>query len=233
MRFHTAEPLTHPPLLALKPASGQAFSALAASLPLGNRAVELALSPRPLDGRDALQVPVGPSGFLLGMTVTGVPLLGQFTDAVRFTRVGIHADDEVVVQLVLRAAATGATVLVHTDRPQVWEPVCGDRITLAGAEKTRIPTIVVYDGEDTQSPVISGGERGHAAVALGATPPANADVVITQTSREQIGFSTPDLANVKLTIMRPRNEAQFLAHLRRPAAETPAGRRLFGGHDRF
>lgn len=60
VRFHTAAPLTHPPLLALRPVAGQAFDALLASLPLANRSLRLqAMQRRPsIDGE--LRIPAGP-----------------------------------------------------------------------------------------------------------------------------------------------------------------------------
>jgi hypothetical protein len=49
-------------------------------------------------------------------------------------------------------------------------------------------------------------------------PTGEADVVLTQISAGQIQLTTPRLADVPLTILRPRNETQFLAHLRGPAS---------------
>src|SRR5262249_52967821 len=103
VRVHTKAPQTHPPLSTLHSVPGQAFSALMASLPLGQRSVRLELSARALASR-ALAVPVGPSGFLHGMDERdGVPFLMSWTDPLKFMRVAIAASLDVVESLILRA----------------------------------------------------------------------------------------------------------------------------------
>ena len=130
VRFHTTAQLTHPPVLALQPVWGQAFSALVASLPLGNRALALQTSARALDAAP-LEILLAPAGFMIGTTTrTGLPMLLSLHDPLRLTRVGLSAELSVVQQLVLRATATGSTVLVHTGRPQAWRPICGEHIVL-------------------------------------------------------------------------------------------------------
>lgn len=214
VRFHTSAPLTHPPLLALRPVAGQAFDALLASLPLGNRALRLQMSQRRL--RDAeLQIPVGPTGPILGMTVTGLPFLMPVTDALAASRLTIDADLEVVVPLLLRASAAGAVVLIHTGRPEVWLPLCDPdaRISVAGATAPhREPTLIVVDGESQE---IAGGQRGQTLVFLSGSPTTKdaSDLVVTQTSYDEVTVSTPAIRAIPLTLMRPRNEAQFLSHL--------------------
>jgi type VII secretion protein EccE len=223
VRLHTTTPLPHPPLLALHPVSGQAFSALLASLPLGNRSLVLPLSPKPLPAKSptgsrtsrTLAVPVGPSGFLFGMTLAGVPFLMSITDPLKFTRLAINADIDVVESLLLRATAAGGTALVHTDRPELWAPICDDRIMLAGRTEPRVtPTLVAADGETAQRLLATSGERGHTLIAITPTPPVDSDIVITQISPAEIVLTTPLRRDVSLTIMRPRNETQFLSHLR-------------------
>ena len=215
VRFHTTAQLTHPPLLTLKPVSGQAFSALVASLPLGNRSVVLQMSTRRLDAT-ALELPLAPAGFMIGTTNTGFPLLLALHDPLKLTRVGLCAELAVAQSLVLRATATGSTVLVHTSRPELWAPICGEQILLADrvTDHPGVVTMVVLDGEHAQNPAMAVGERGHTVVSVSATPPGDADVVLAQSSAGQLQLTTPRLADVPLTILRPRNETQFLTHLR-------------------
>lgn len=214
VRFHTAAPLTHPPLLALRPVAGQAFDALLASLPLGNRSLRLQLSQRRLtDGE--LRIPVGPTGPILGMTVTGLPFLMPVTDALAASRMTIDADLDVVVPLLLRASAAGEVVLIHTSRPDVWLPLCDPdaRISVAGAAAPhREPTLIVVDGDSQE---IAGGQRGHTVVFLSGSPSTkeDSDLVVTQNSFDDVTVSTPTIPVIPLTLMRPRNEAQFLSHL--------------------
>ena len=214
VRFHTAAPLPHPPLLALRPVVGQAFDALLASLPLGNRSLRLQMSPRRL-GEGGLRIPVGPTGPILGMTVTGVPFLMPFTDALAAARMTIDADLDVVVPLLLRASAAGEVVLIHTGRPEVWLPLCDPdaRISVAGPSAPhREPTLIVVDGESQD---IAGGQRGHTLVLLSGSPATkeHSDLVVTQNSYDEVTLSTPSIPAIPLTLMRPRNEGQFLSHL--------------------
>ena len=221
VRFHTAAQLMHPPLMMLRPVSGQAFSALLASLPLGNRSVALHLSARRLDPTN-LELPLAPAGFMIGTTSTGYPLLLALHDPLKLTRVGLCAELAVAQSLVLRATATGSTALVHTDRPELWAPVRSDHVLLADqvTDPAEVVTMVVLDGDHAQNPAMAVGERGHTVVSVSATPPADADVVLTQISAGKMQLTTPRLTDVPLTILRPRNETQALAHLRGPESLT-------------
>lgn len=220
LRVHTTTPQHHPPMSVLHSVAGQSFSAMAASLPLGDRSVQMELSPRPLAGAE-LQVPVGPSGFLHGMAErAGVPFLMSWTDPQKFIRVAIAADVDVVAALILRASAAGATAEIHTARPQLWKPICdGVRITL-GREGQRSDdvTLVVADGAEAQHALAASGARGHALVSVtsaGEPLPQDADITIKQVSQRHISVQTPVRNGpITLGIMRPRNEVQSLAHLR-------------------
>jgi hypothetical protein len=225
VRFHTAAPFTHPPLLTLRPMSGRAFSALLASLPLGNRSVALRMSARRLDGSN-LEIPLAPAGFLVGTTATGYPLLLALHDPLALTRVGLCAEPVVAQSFILRATATGSTVLVHTDHPELWAPIRSEHVLLGDQviDHPGMVTMVVLEGSHAQNPAMAVGERGHTVVSVSATPPADADVTLTQNSAGQILLTTPRLSKVPLTILRPRNETQALAHLRDPESLTSAPR---------
>jgi hypothetical protein len=84
--------------------------------------------------------------------------------------------------------------------------------------------MVVLDGDHAQNPAMAVGERGHTVVSVTSAPPVDADLVLTQTSAGQIRLTTPRFADVPLTILRPRNETQFLAHLRGPESLTTVTR---------
>lgn len=220
LRVHTTTPQHHPPMSVLHSVAGQSFSAMAASLPLGDRSVQLELSQRPLASAE-LQVPVGPSGFLHGMAErAGVPFLMSWTDPQKFIRVAIAADVDVVAALILRASAAGATAEIHTARSQLWRPICdGVRITL-GREGQRSDdvTLVVADGTEAQQALAASGARGHALVSVtsaGEPLPQDSDITIKQVSGRHISVQTPVRKTpITLGIMRPRNEVQSLAHLR-------------------
>jgi type VII secretion protein EccE len=217
VRFHTKAQMPHPPILTLRPVLGQSFSALLASLPLGNRSLTLQMSARSLDAVD-LEIPLAPAGLMIGTTNTGFPLLLALHDPLKLTRVGLCAEPAVAQSLVLRATATGSTVLVHTSRPELWAPIRSERILLADrvTDHLGVVTMVVLDGDHAQNMAMAVGERGHTVVSVSSAPPGDADLVLTQTSSGQLQLTTPRFADVPLTILRPRNETQFLAHLRGP-----------------
>jgi hypothetical protein len=87
-------------------------------------------------------------------------------------------------------------------------------------DPAEVVTMVVLDGDHAQNPAMAVGERGHTVVSVSATPPADADVVLTQISAGKMQLTTPRLTDVPLTILRPRNETQALAHLRGPESLT-------------
>lgn len=220
VRVHTSAPLTHPPVSTLQSVPGQAFEALTATLPLGDRSVSLALSARPL-GRAPLAVQVGPTGFLHGMAeLSGVPFLLSWTDPLKFLRIGIAADLDVVEALVLRATSAGATAEIHTVRPAQWQPICDEiRINMARRqERSKTATLIVADGPEPQQVLRESGERGHALVTVmpaGEPLPEDVDIRIRQIGPNRITVETPARPRpVNLGIMRPRNEAHTLAHLR-------------------
>ncbi|MGV2581499.1 type VII secretion protein EccE [Mycobacterium avium] len=220
LRVHTSAPLTHPPVSTLQSVAGQAFEALTATLPLGDRSVSLALSARPL-GRAPLAVQVGPTGFLHGMAeLSGVPFLLSWTDPLKFLRIGIAADLDVVEALVLRATSAGATAEIHTVRPAQWQPICDEiRISMARRqERSKSATLIVADGPEPQQVLRESGERGHALVTVmpaGEPLPEDVDIRIRQIGPNRITVETPARPRpVSLGIMRPRNEAHTLTHLR-------------------
>ena len=220
LRVHTSKPQAHPPLSTLHSVAGQEFSALLASLPLGGRSLALLLSARSLSSRK-LDAPVGPSGFLHGMAErAGVPFLMSWTDPQKFMRVAIAASLDVVESLILRATAAGATAEIHTARAPLWQPICDDiRISLAReGERSDDATLMVADGLEAQKALAASGARGHALISViteGSPMPHDADIKIQQVSSRHITVQTP-VRNREITlgIMRPRNEAQSLAHLR-------------------
>lgn len=233
VRLHTTKPIPHPPLSTLHPVAGQAFSALLATLPLGHRSLRLPLACRPialttsrkvqrLSDRSTLILPVGPSGFIVGMGPSGQPWLMSFLDPLKFSRVAINASIEVVQRLVLRATAAGAQAVVQTDRPEAWERICDERLRLAPrVDQQHGAPLLISDRQSVhEQPAIS-GEKGHGLITVNSANPSESDIVISQTSPTEMLLTTArDEDNdqvarreVLLTIMRPRNESQVLGHL--------------------
>ncbi|MCP9276917.1 type VII secretion protein EccE [Mycolicibacterium arenosum] len=220
VRVHTAAPQPHPPISPLHTVPLQGFAGLAATLPLGARSLELDLPARPLAARP-LDVPVGPAGFLHGMDEReGTPYLISWTDPLKFVHVAIAANLDVVQSLILRATAAGATAEIHTDRTRSWEPIRDHtriRLGQPGVRSDAV-TLIVADGAAPRQALSPVGERGRALVTVvgpGEPMPENADIRIQQTATGHITVMTPvRTGEITLGIMRPRNEAQSLTHLR-------------------
>ncbi len=169
---------------------------------------------------------VGPTGFLHGMAeLSGVPLLLNWTDPLKFVRVAIAADLDVVQALVLRAtSAGGATAEIHTVRPpNRWLPICDDiRISMArNQERSKAATVIVADGPQPQQVLRESGERGHALLSVmrpDEALPEDADIRIRQVGPNHITVETPARPRpMTLAIIRPRNEAHTLTHLLQPS----------------
>lgn len=100
----------------------------------------------------------------------------------------------------------------------MWQPLCDNthRIAIAGdREPVRSPNVIVADGVGHG---LTAGERGHTLITLGEVAEPDADVTLVQHSIDELVLGTPSVQGVRLGIMRPRNEAQFLTHIARARA---------------
>lgn len=189
----TAQPPTAPPAVALQALPGEQAQALAASLcgPVPRiRGLERGPIPR------SLVIPVGPSGVLLGKTVTGDRLALPLSDAAEPNRVHIAADDAIVKRIIIRAAAAGERVTVHTTNIQRWGTVRMPNIAVVEQPRpVSATTVSVIDGTVPSAP------RPHTVISVGipgAPVHPAADVVIAQTGPETVevraGGRTYDLS---------------------------------------
>ena len=181
----TPQPPTAPPAVILQPLLGEQAQAVQASL----------CCPRPALralGRGQLaapvRVPIGPSGVLLGKTPGGDRLLMPLSDPGDQTRVHIAADDAIAKRIVIRAAAAGERVTVHTTNLGRWDSVRMPNIAVIEHPRPASgSTVSVIDGTVPPAPrpntVISVGPPGSAARA-------SADVIITQTGPGAIEVAT-------------------------------------------
>ncbi|RVW05110.1 type VII secretion protein EccE [Rhodococcus xishaensis] len=125
---HTApEPVKLPGLIS---AQGRHRDALLAHLPVSSPDLD-ALTPLgeiTFDRLDSLSLSVSGCGQLVGSDVNGTALAARITGP----GVGeVHLAGELYLaqQVVFRAVATGARVLVHTDRPHAWAHLVGSVAT--------------------------------------------------------------------------------------------------------
>ncbi|WP_162140711.1 type VII secretion protein EccE [Jongsikchunia kroppenstedtii] len=167
---------------------GRQRHALAASLPGGPDPVDL--PPGRIVSRSdlgVLSLAPGGCGQLLGAHPTGAAVFAPiFGPAV--ATVSVTADISLIRQIVVRAIAIGARIVVHTDRPDRWLPLAasiGDSqwLRITTAEPARSPfDLVVLDGIRPGS--TGSGTTAFAPTVLTVTTsdgPA-ADLRITQNS---------------------------------------------------
>ena len=182
VRYHTGGPLAEPPLTGLNPFAGRHDAALSAGL-LGAGSGGLAVPAREVAAGEKVAVPIGATGIIVGTTASGHPLLVDLSDPTELATVTIAGEFALLVQVALRAAATGYQVLVCTRRPQRWQQVTGAGLQVVGAAglaeqlpASQYPYVVVYDG-------VGGAAPAGAAVTVrtvGRRSASGADIHIEQ-----------------------------------------------------
>ncbi len=157
----------------LIPLPGKQRRALLFSLPLGTGVAALPLDSY-LGPRDALAqvpMPIAGCGQLIGADSSGqgvaLPLVSRHV-----RRVEVIGSPLVAKQVILRAIALGASVVVHTNRHDAWRPMVGyvdmpQALTLATwsagsqqASSYRFATLVVFDG------IVPSGHHSDATVMV-------------------------------------------------------------------
>ncbi|MFZ2527593.1 MAG: type VII secretion protein EccE [Rhodococcus sp. (in: high G+C Gram-positive bacteria)] len=146
----SCEPFAAP---GLRPVRGRDRDALVAALPLAVPGLENMTQSRSTAAADldALTLPIAGCGQLVGADESGRAVAARLTGSgVR----SVHVAGELylALQVVFRAVAVGARVVVHTDRPHAWQPVLDgaagpDRLRIAGRYPGDVEfDTVVYDG---------------------------------------------------------------------------------------
>jgi type VII secretion protein EccE len=177
----TAQPPTASPAVSLAALPGEQSQAIAANL-CGPRPQLRGVSKGPLP--QTVVVPVGPSGVLLGKTAGGDRLAMPLNDPGEQTRVHIAADDAIAKRIIIRAAASGDRITVHTTNLQRWETVRMPHIAvIENPRPASGTTLSVIDGTVPPAP------RPHTVISVGARESAVnavADVVITQNGPDTV-----------------------------------------------
>ncbi|MEV6072983.1 type VII secretion protein EccE [Nocardia sp. NPDC052001] len=234
----------------LRPMSGRQSEAFLATLPGEGSVRELPLAARGGDHAPAevladLVVPIGPNGQILG-AISGQPqhtLALPLFDAARYhprrRTVDIRAALPVAQQIVLRAMVVGASVEVHSSRPQAWLPLVnavGDpnslRLAAEPGAREQDPNSppVTLEVFDQMSP------RGSAANAMvtigdpGTRPRRSVDLAIEQVDDGTVEVGIP-MRTVRVDLIEPRGETRYFEQPPNPVspgpetagAPTPAG----------
>ena len=135
----TPTPAPTPPSVILRRLNGEQAAAAAANM-CGPRPFLRALRPSPLP--EELITEVGPSGVLIGKLSNGDRLLIPVTDAGELSRVFVAADDPVAKRIVIRTAAAGERVCVHTRDMTRWATVRMPEISVVSAARPAPRTTV-------------------------------------------------------------------------------------------
>ncbi len=192
-RFDTLHELAAPPVPGLHPMRARQFRALLASLPIGAEQAEELTREHvgPAEALAAITLPAAGCGQLVGADQRGravaLPLVGYHV-----RRVEIVGTLHLAQQVILRAIALGAKVVVHTNRHDAWKPMVTRLASLkvlslaswsAGsqlASSHQSATVVVFDGiaitsHISDATIIRLSPRG-------SRPDRDADVTLIQDS---------------------------------------------------
>jgi type VII secretion protein EccE len=208
VRYGTGGRLTEPPLTGLNPLSGRHDLALRAGL--ADAAAPAIRAPhRPLEPDADLRAPIGSSGVIVGATTAGHPLLVDLGAAAPSASATITVAGELalLVQLALRAAATGYQVLVVSARPARWRQATAAGLRVLPQLPEQLPddgraVLIVCDEAQAQAPGPT------AAVTMRAVAPNSAsvaDVHVEQDSPRTAVIRTADFqyrANIDVSAER-------------------------------
>lgn len=197
----TSQPPVAPPSVVLKGLAGQQHRALANTLcgPRRDLAGQVRSGLPP-----ALWLPVGQSGVLLGKIAAGDRLLLPLTDPGDFTRVRIAADDAIAKRIVIRLAAMGERVTVHSSDVDRWDSVRMPSVVVTDRPRPAPGTTVsVVDGTVSPAPRPAAVIDVDRSTASGSGTP---DVLIAQTGPATVEVRSAGVVHdVEMEFFRAEN----------------------------
>jgi hypothetical protein len=188
-----------PPTLYLNPLPGDQFAAALRAAPTARP--PLSIPARHLDDAGALEIPVGPTGILVGAALrddaSADPeiqrddlVMFALTDPQRATRIVMDTGEFYVRQLLVRAAAVGERIAIYSNQPSRWARLAQPNIAVVARARPPVfvPTIVVNDRPT--SPPSAG--LSSTVITLGAADPAGGepDLAFLQTSQSVVRITT-------------------------------------------
>ncbi|OBJ55122.1 type VII secretion protein EccE [Mycobacterium sp. 1423905.2] len=197
----SAQPPTAPPNMMLQTLPGEQAQALAANMcgPLPTlRGIRRGVLHGPL------VLPIGPSGVLLGKVGAGNRMLLPLDDPGEFSRVHIAAADALAKRIIVRLAAAGERVTVHTRNTQRWNSLRMPEVIITDEPKP-VPgtTVSVIDGTLTPAP------RPNTLISVGEPDRAyrgNANVLITQIGPATLAVTAAgQVHSVEVELFRAEN----------------------------
>lgn len=190
-----------PPTLYLNPLPGAQAPAVLRTAPTSRP--KLTLPALTLTDPDAVEIPIGPTGVLVGAALADDPtawpevqrddlVMLALTDPQRTTRIVMDTSEFYVRQLVIRAAAAGERIAVYSRRPDRWLSVAQPNVAVVqrGRRAEFVPTIVVNDHPDT--PPSAGLAATVITAARGGNADPNPDLRFVQTSQTTVRITSAD-----------------------------------------
>lgn len=152
----------------------------------------------------SLRMPVGSSGVFVGTTRTGDRLCIPLADRGEQSRIEIHGDDTLTKRIIIRTAATGERITIHSDDGQRWDSVRMPNVVVTDRSLPAPGTTVsVVDGTVSPSP------QPHTLIVVqsaSATPQRSADVVMKQIGPTSVDVVTRhDIQGANLELFRAEN----------------------------
>lgn len=156
----------------------------------------------------SLMMPIGPSGVLLGKLGAGNRLLLPVSDPGEMTRILIVAGDAIAKRLIVRIAAAGERITVHTQDHQRWASVRMSHIVISDNPRpVSASAVSVVDGTVIPSP------RPHTIISVqdpaSLRPdirPGVADIIISQTGLATVDVMIKDqVFHVGIELFRAEN----------------------------
>jgi type VII secretion protein EccE len=183
-----------PPTLYLNPLPGEQYAAALRAAPTSRP--RLSLPSRVLDAPQDLQIPIGPTGILVGTAlrddkssspeIQGHDLvMWALTDPQQPTRIVMETSEFYVRQLLIRAAAAGERIAIYSYDPSRWYSVSQPNVAVVerGHPAEFVPTILVND----RPAVAQSAGLSSTVITLGHSP---SDTAVPDIRFEQISEST-------------------------------------------
>lgn len=210
VRTTDPRPPEQPPTLDLNPLPGSQYEAVLAAAPTSRP--HLPLPSRPLQAGE-LELPVGPTGILVGSAVRDDPaaepevqrddlVMWALSDPQRPTRIKMDTSDFFVRQLLIRAAAAGERIAIYSADPRRWVSV--SQPSIAVVERRRpaefVPTIIVSDHPRVAPPA----GLAPTVITVGHAPDGSApDIRFQQNSPTAVRiFTGPKALDIAVVVFR-------------------------------
>ncbi|MCG5433053.1 type VII secretion protein EccE [Mycobacterium sp. MYCO198283] len=211
VRLNDPQPPSNPPNLYLNTLPGDQQPAAVRCLPAERSYTRL--PERPLDDV-GLDIPVGPSGVMVGTTATGDLLLLPLTDPEQATRIHLRTGTAYTRQLLIRAAAVGERIAVYTDNPRQWAGLAQPLIAIVDRHHPPefVPTILVSDRRGGPPPA----GLASTVITLGEADRMSApDIAFVQTSPSTVRITTAAFTT-DVNIATFKAEQPFLGEIEPP-----------------